>query len=79
MLGYIACFMTTIAYLPQVRDTWSTKQCKMSPQTLGILLIGLLLWIAYGVVQHAGPLIASSALSMAQLLFLSYHIKLNKR
>lgn len=73
MLGYIASVLITIAYLPQVRVCYQTKNKGLSNQTLFILLVAMLCWVGYALQVHTTPLLVSSILSVLQLLFLAIY------
>jgi MtN3 and saliva related transmembrane protein len=49
-IGFIAAFCTTISFLPQVIKAWKTRQTKdISLPTYMIMIIGIILWFAYGI------------------------------
>ena len=49
-LGLTAGFCTTIAFIPQVLKTWKTRSAKdLSLAMFVIYLMGILLWLLYGV------------------------------
>ena len=49
-LGLTAGFCTTIAFIPQVLKTWRTRSAKdLSLAMFVIYLMGILLWLLYGV------------------------------
>ena len=57
-LGYLAGFLTTIAFVPQVIKTWKTKSA--ADFSLAMLLIwctGIACWVAYGFLLNAEPII----------------------
>ena len=59
VLGLLAAFCTTTAYLPQVIKTWRTRST--TDISLGMFLLmvsGLVLWLAYGIILADLPLIA---------------------
>jgi MtN3 and saliva related transmembrane protein len=74
VLGLVAAFCTTAAYLPQVVKTWRTRST--TDISLGMFLLmvsGLVLWLAYGIMLADLPLIASNTVTLilaAAILYL---------
>ena len=49
LIGFIAAFCTTFAFLPQVIKVWKTKQTKdLSLRMYTVMFIGICLWFVYG-------------------------------
>ncbi len=64
LLGLAAGSLTTIAFLPQVIQTWKTKSAK--DISLGMFLTfctGVFLWLVYGLVKHDTPIVAANTLT----------------
>ena len=58
LIGYIAGFLTTIAFVPQVLKTWKSKSA--SDLSLGMFLVfslGVLCWLIYGILLAEVPII----------------------
>ena len=56
ILGLIAASLTTAAFIPQVYKAWKYKSTKdISIVMYLILLIGLFLWIIYGIYHRSIP------------------------
>jgi len=71
IFGYIAAFLTTTAFLPQVikcRRSRHTRDISM-PFTLETAA-GLALWMLYGIFLGKVPLILSNSASLALVLVL---------
>ena len=74
VIGLVAAFCTTAAYLPQVIKTWRTRST--TDISLGMFLLmvsGLVLWLAYGIMLADLPLIASHTVTLilaATILYL---------
>ncbi|MDR1695360.1 MAG: SemiSWEET transporter [Endomicrobium sp.] len=73
VLGYLAGFFTTIAFVPQVYRTLKTKSAKdISVHMFAIFTAGVFLWIIYGIMLNELPLIISNciilALSLTQVI-----------
>ena len=77
-LGFLAGFLTTIAFLPQVFRVWSTKSTKdISIWMFLIFTTGVLLWLIYGliiinyslIIANTITLILSISILIAKILF----------
>lgn len=73
-VGYVAAVTTTFAFIPQVERTWRTRStADISLGTYVLFVVGTLLWLAYGVMTEAAPVIASNVINVclqASILFL---------
>ncbi|MGH9811215.1 MAG: SemiSWEET transporter, partial [Terriglobia bacterium] len=48
-IGLLAAFCTTVAFLPQVIQTWRTRSTKdLSLPMFSIFTTGIFLWLVYG-------------------------------
>ena len=64
-VGLLAAFCSTAAFLPQVIKTWRTRSTKdISLVMFTILIIGILLWLTYGIIIRDIPLIAANAVTL---------------
>jgi MtN3 and saliva related transmembrane protein len=64
-IGLGAAFCTTIAFLPQLIKTWTTRSTKdISLGMFLIFTIGILLWLIYGLLVRDVPLIAANAVTL---------------
>jgi len=62
ILGFIATAFTTSSFLPQVWQTWKTRDVSgISLPTYLIITVGLALWLAYGILKADLPLIIANA------------------
>jgi MtN3 and saliva related transmembrane protein len=71
LLGFIAGTLTTLSFVPQVHKSWRTHSC--NDLSLGMLLAfgaGVLLWLIYGLMLWAAPIIAANAVTLALVLVL---------
>jgi len=69
VLGMIAGTLTTIAFIPQVVKTWRSKSTHDISYGMFILFsLGLLLWLAYGIVIDAMPIIVSNLVTLVLAL-----------
>jgi MtN3 and saliva related transmembrane protein len=71
MIGFVAGTLTTLSFLPQVHKAWRTKSC--SDLSIGMLLAftaGVVLWLVYGLMLRAAPVIAANAVTLVLLVAL---------
>ncbi len=69
LIGYVAAVLTTTAFVPQVLHTWRTRS--VDDVSLGMYLAfttGIGLWLVYGVLDNAWPLILANSLTFALAL-----------
>jgi MtN3 and saliva related transmembrane protein len=65
IMGLLAGTMTTIAFLPQLIQTWKSRSAK--DVSLGMFLIfttGVLLWVIYGLMIRSLPIIAANTVTL---------------
>jgi MtN3 and saliva related transmembrane protein len=65
LLGIVAGPLTTISFVPQVVKTWRTRRA--DDVSLGMLLLfiaGVSLWIIYGLMTGATPVVAANAVTV---------------
>lgn len=63
-IGYLAGILTTLAILPQIVRTWRTKKVDdISPKMFIILTLGVGLWVIYGILKEAVPIIIFNGIS----------------
>jgi MtN3 and saliva related transmembrane protein len=64
LIGLAAAFCTTIAFLPQVIQTWRTRSTKdISLWMFLVFTTGIFLWLVYGVIIRDAPLIAANGIT----------------
>jgi len=60
LLGFAAASCTTLAYAPQFVKVWRTRSTEdISLGMFLVMVLGLMLWLLYGLLSGDGPLIAS--------------------
>jgi MtN3 and saliva related transmembrane protein len=65
-IGFLAAFLTTIAFVPQVITTWRTKKARdISLGMYLILVTGVSLWLLYGLFLKDPPLIAANVVTLS--------------
>lgn len=76
IIGGLAGILTTIAIIPQIIKALRTNQVDdISPVFLSILIIGLGLWVIYGLLIQDYPIIITNGVSFllnGLMLFLYY-------
>ena len=79
ILGLLAGFCTTIAFLPQVVKTWKTRSAKdLSLGMFSFFCFGVLLWLIYGILVNDVPVIAANMITLmlaSTLLFFKLRFK----
>jgi len=64
-IGYIAGVLTTLAFVPQVLRTFRTRSTEdLSFSTLVLLISGVALWLVYGLMLRATPVILANAVTL---------------
>jgi MtN3 and saliva related transmembrane protein len=64
-LGLLAGTLTTIAFVPQLTKTWKTKSAEdISFGMFAIFCIGVLLWLVYGLLIGALPVILANIVTL---------------
>lgn len=64
-LGLLAGTLTTVAFFPQLLKTWRTKSA--ADVSLGMLVtfcIGVFLWLVYGILLGALPIILANGVTL---------------
>jgi MtN3 and saliva related transmembrane protein len=65
LLGLAAAFCSTFAFLPQVIKTWRTRStADISLGMFALLVSGIMLWLAYGILLQDLPLIAANGVTL---------------
>ncbi len=81
ILGFLAGACTTVAVIPQIIKSWRTKKAMdVSPIMFSILVLGLGLWVVYGVIKEDVPIIATNGISFLLNLFMLFlMISINRK
>ena len=65
LLGFAAATCTTIAYAPQFVKVWKTRSTEdISLGMLLVMVLGLMLWLLYGLLSGDAPLVAANAITI---------------
>lgn len=61
VLGFLAAFLTTAAFVPQVWTSWRTRDTRsISLGMFCTMTVGVLLWLVYGLLIGDAPLVAAN-------------------
>lgn len=70
-IGFAAATLTTVAFVPQAWQIWTTRNGSgISLGKYAIFTAGVALWLAYGVLLGAWPIIAANVVTLALALFI---------
>jgi MtN3 and saliva related transmembrane protein len=73
ILGLLAGTITSITFLPQVIKIWKTRSAKdLSLMMLLLLMLGVILWLTYGLVIKDAAIIYTNSMVLAMSLILLY-------
>jgi len=65
-LGYAAASLTTLSFVPQAWHTFQTRDVSGISLTMyGAFTLGVLLWLVYGVMLGAWPVIVANFITLA--------------
>jgi MtN3 and saliva related transmembrane protein len=73
VIGLIAGFCTTVAFLPQVLKTWKSGSARdLSLGMYSILCTGVILWLIYGIILNDLPIILTNIATLSLALSILY-------
>ncbi len=73
ILGLVAGTITSITFLPQVVKIWQTKSAKdLSLMMLLLLMLGVVLWLIYGLVVMSAAIIYTNSMVLGMSLIMLY-------
>jgi MtN3 and saliva related transmembrane protein len=65
LIGYIAAFCTTFAFIPQAMTVWKTRRTRdLSLSMFSIFTFGVGLWLIYGLLLQAWPIIVANSITI---------------
>lgn len=71
IIGTTAAVLTTSAFLPQVIKTHITRQVKdLSLLMFVVLTVGLVFWIAYGILTNSMPVIVANSITLVLTFYI---------
>jgi MtN3 and saliva related transmembrane protein len=69
LIGYAAAALTTIAFVPQVVHTWRMRSGRgISFGMYAAFTSGVGLWLAYGILLNAWPIIVANVITLTLAL-----------
>ena len=64
-IGFAAEALTTLAFLPQAVKSWRSRSTSDVSLGMALLLVtGIVLWLAYGLLRGDLPIIAANAVTL---------------
>ncbi|HET9281636.1 MAG TPA: SemiSWEET transporter [Candidatus Angelobacter sp.] len=71
LIGFIAGTLTTLSFVPQVYKAWQSKRCEdLSWGMIITFSAGVALWLTYGLLLWAAPIIIANAVTLALLIMI---------
>ncbi|MEO8653117.1 MAG: SemiSWEET transporter [Ramlibacter sp.] len=68
-IGYLAAILTTCSFVPQAWHTFRTRDVSgISLGMYSVFALGVALWLAYGLLLTAWPIVAANAITLALAL-----------
>ncbi|MCA1530820.1 MULTISPECIES: SemiSWEET transporter [Bradyrhizobium] len=65
LIGFAAATCTTVAYAPAAIKVWKTRSTgDISLGMFVVMVLGLALWLVYGLFSGDAPLVAANAITM---------------
>ena len=69
LIGYAAAGLTTCSFVPQAWHTFRTRDVSgISLGMYSVFTLGVALWLAYGLLLEAWPVVAANAVTLALAL-----------
>jgi len=66
LIGYAAAALTTASFVPQVLHTFRTRDVSgISLGMYGAFVVGISLWLLYGWLMQAWPIVVANAITLA--------------
>jgi MtN3 and saliva related transmembrane protein len=66
LVGYLAAALTTCSFLPQAWLTFRTRDVRgVSLGMYSVFTLGVALWLAYGVMLRAWPIVIANGVTLA--------------
>ena len=71
ILGFLAGFLTTVSFLPQVVKTWKSRSASdLSLGMFSVFSVGVICWLVYGLLLQEMPMIFWNAVTLVLVLIL---------
>jgi len=69
LVGTLAAILTTLSFVPQAWHTFRTRDVSgISLGMYGVFAAGVALWLVYGLLLGAWPIVAANAITLALAL-----------
>jgi len=69
LIGYVAASLTTLSFLPQALHTFRTRDVRgISLGMYALFTAGVALWLVYGLLLAAWPIVLANAVTLALAL-----------
>jgi MtN3 and saliva related transmembrane protein len=66
LIGFAAAILTTASFVPQALHTFQTKDVRgISLGMYSAFTLGVALWLAYGLLLNAWPIVIANAITLA--------------
>jgi MtN3 and saliva related transmembrane protein len=66
LAGYAAAILTTLSFVPQAWHTFRTRDVRgISLGMYTVFTVGVALWLVYGLLLRAWPVVAANAVTLA--------------
>jgi len=70
-IGYVAATLTTIAFIPQAWLTFRARKAHgVSGATYTLFSVGVALWLLYGLLLSAWPIVVANGITLVLALFI---------
>ncbi|MFZ6743598.1 SemiSWEET transporter [Undibacterium sp. JH2W] len=71
LIGYFAACLTTAAFIPQAWLTWRRKRAEGVSLGMYIILVsGVIMWLIYGLMLSALPIIIANMVTLMLAMFI---------
>lgn len=71
LVGTLAATLTTLAFIPQAWMTWKKRHADgVSLGMYGIFTVGVALWLVYGILLGAWPIIIANIVTLGLAVFI---------
>ena len=73
LVGSIAAFLTTVAFVPQAYKVYKTNQTKgLSLFLFLIFSLGVFMWLIYGIMKEDPPIMIANSITLFLSLYILY-------
>ena len=73
LVGSIAAFLTTVAFVPQAYKVYKTNQTKdLSLFLFLIFSLGVFMWLIYGIMKEDLPIMIANSVTLFLSLYILY-------